>query len=319
MARWQRRARSGLGLFAVAFAVVRLVVRSASAAKRRSRRQPIERLDPKATSEIRGGDVVQLKGAKRDVRVEFASQVSYTDGRTKFTSFKAHRRRSRRPLVRDLRARSVRSAPSSAPTTSSGDVTLEDLGWPDSDDAAGQRSPRPRASSAARARCSSSAIARPGLASASPTTGTLDRLALLDRPSSTSRRQRTQRRRCRSTSGSAGYSRAERYMRFEREHAHGADGPGDRSRSTRRSSCCAIATSPSTSSCAADRGSRQRRRQLAAGDAGARHQPALRGPTGGRCEQTHPGRPARRFNSDVRSRGRAQQLRGEFDRRVARA
>ena len=37
----------------------------------------------------RGGDAVQVKGAKRDIRVEFASQMLYTDGRTKYTGFKA--------------------------------------------------------------------------------------------------------------------------------------------------------------------------------------------------------------------------------------
>ena len=52
--------------------------------------QPVERLDPKAASEIRGGDVVQVKGAKRDIRVEFGSQILYTDGRMKYTSFKAY-------------------------------------------------------------------------------------------------------------------------------------------------------------------------------------------------------------------------------------
>ena len=51
---------------------------------------PIERLDPKATSEIRGGDVLQHKGTKRDIKVEFGSQMSYADGRSQFTSFKAH-------------------------------------------------------------------------------------------------------------------------------------------------------------------------------------------------------------------------------------
>lgn len=51
--------------------------------------QAIERIDPEAASEIRGGDAVQLKGAQRDVRVEFASQVLYPDGRTKYTGFKA--------------------------------------------------------------------------------------------------------------------------------------------------------------------------------------------------------------------------------------
>ena len=88
MARWQRHARLGLGLFALVFAGVLWV------AKRERAAPPppaaIERLDPKATSEIRGGDVLQHKGTKRDIKVEFGSQMSYTDGRSQFTSFKAH-------------------------------------------------------------------------------------------------------------------------------------------------------------------------------------------------------------------------------------
>jgi lipopolysaccharide export system protein LptA len=43
---------------------------------------PIERIDPKATVETRGCDVVQLKGSKQDLRVECESQVTYEDGQT---------------------------------------------------------------------------------------------------------------------------------------------------------------------------------------------------------------------------------------------
>jgi lipopolysaccharide export system protein LptA len=87
MARWQRRARFGFGLFAAAFAIVLWFVigerRTATPAP------PVARLDPKAVSEIKGGDVVQVKGAKRDIRVEFATQVLYEDGSAKYTGFKA--------------------------------------------------------------------------------------------------------------------------------------------------------------------------------------------------------------------------------------
>jgi lipopolysaccharide export system protein LptA len=88
MARWQRYARLGLGLFAVGFAGVLWF----ATAERTEPPPPapIERLDPKATSEIRGGDVLQHKGTKRDIKVEFGSQMSYSDGRSQFTSFKAH-------------------------------------------------------------------------------------------------------------------------------------------------------------------------------------------------------------------------------------
>ncbi len=87
MARWQKQLRLGLGVFAVAFAAVLWLI----IGERQSPPpiQTVERLDSKSASEIRGGDAIQLKGAKRDVRVEFASQILYTDGRTKYTAFKA--------------------------------------------------------------------------------------------------------------------------------------------------------------------------------------------------------------------------------------
>ena len=50
---------------------------------------PPERLDPEAVAEIRHGDVVQLKADRSDVRIEFASQATYKDGRTKLGAFKA--------------------------------------------------------------------------------------------------------------------------------------------------------------------------------------------------------------------------------------
>jgi LPS export ABC transporter protein LptC/lipopolysaccharide transport protein LptA len=60
----------------------------------RERAQPaaapqIARIDPKATIETRGGDVIQLKGARQDIRIEFASQVSYEDGQSKLLGVKA--------------------------------------------------------------------------------------------------------------------------------------------------------------------------------------------------------------------------------------
>ena len=87
MARWQRHARSVFGIFAVAFAVALWFLIG--------ERQPapppatVERLDPKAVSEIKGGDIVQVKGATRDIRVQFATQVLYGDGSAKYTGFKA--------------------------------------------------------------------------------------------------------------------------------------------------------------------------------------------------------------------------------------
>ena len=87
MARWQRHARLGLGLFAIAFAATLWL--AIGERRQQAAVEPVKRLDPTAASEIRGGDAVQVKGAKRDVRVEFASQILYTDGRTKYSGFKA--------------------------------------------------------------------------------------------------------------------------------------------------------------------------------------------------------------------------------------
>jgi lipopolysaccharide export system protein LptA len=87
MARWQRHARLGFGLFAAAFAIVLWFVIGERRAPPPA--APVERLDPEAVSEIKGGDVVQVKGSKRDIRVEFATQVLYSDGSAKYTGFKA--------------------------------------------------------------------------------------------------------------------------------------------------------------------------------------------------------------------------------------
>lgn len=75
-----------LGLFAVAFAVATFFAI-------RDRETPVAasppiRLDPKAAIETRGGDVIQLKGARQDVRVEFDGQVTYEDGQSKLLGVK---------------------------------------------------------------------------------------------------------------------------------------------------------------------------------------------------------------------------------------
>jgi lipopolysaccharide export system protein LptA len=87
MAGWQRRARLGLGLFTAALAVSLWFVID----ERRVSTPPasVERLEPNVVSEIKGGDVVQVKGAKRDIRIEFATQSLYDDGSAKYTGFKA--------------------------------------------------------------------------------------------------------------------------------------------------------------------------------------------------------------------------------------
>ncbi|MCA1586696.1 MAG: LPS export ABC transporter periplasmic protein LptC [Acidobacteria bacterium] len=88
MSSWQRRARAGFGLFAIVFAgalYFAIGERPPTVAA-----TPPPRLDPKATVETRGGNVVQLKGAQQDVRVEFAGQVTYEDGQSKLLDVKAY-------------------------------------------------------------------------------------------------------------------------------------------------------------------------------------------------------------------------------------
>lgn len=77
----------GLGFFALVLIGIVLF-------NMRERAQPaptpqLARIDPKATIETRGGDVVQLKGAKQDIRIEFSGQVTYDDGQSKLLGVKA--------------------------------------------------------------------------------------------------------------------------------------------------------------------------------------------------------------------------------------
>ena len=211
MARWQKRARVGLGVFAVTFAVVLWLMMG-------ERQGPapapvVERLDPKSATEIKGGDAVQVKGAKQDIRVEFASQVLYTDGRTKYTNFKA--------FVDDRGGRSFAITGDEAwvgKDLSAYDVT-GNVQLKTSD---GLTATTPQASFA-----EADGILKgtgPVQFQRGRTTGSgvgftydrsLDRLWLLDKaqiqvaPSKDTGGMKV-------TSGSAGYSRAERYMRFER-------------------------------------------------------------------------------------------------------
>ncbi len=66
----------------MAIGVAGAVAYTCAPAARACRRRPIERLDPRATVETRGGDVIQLKGTRQDLRVEFQGQVTYEDGQT---------------------------------------------------------------------------------------------------------------------------------------------------------------------------------------------------------------------------------------------
>lgn len=83
---WQKRARAGLAL--VAIGVAGAVGYTLRPREVRVAPPPVERLDPKATIETRGGDVIQLKGSRQDARIEFERQVTYDTGETKLFGVK---------------------------------------------------------------------------------------------------------------------------------------------------------------------------------------------------------------------------------------
>ncbi|MCC7241784.1 MAG: LPS export ABC transporter periplasmic protein LptC, partial [Acidobacteria bacterium] len=77
---WRKRLRLGIAVFGIGLAA--FVVSVTRPRESRTAPPPVARLDPSATVETRGCEVVQLRGAKQDLRVECASQVTYQDGRT---------------------------------------------------------------------------------------------------------------------------------------------------------------------------------------------------------------------------------------------
>ena len=86
VARWQKQARwivalVGIGVAASVAYTLRPRETAAPPAK-------IERLDPKASIETIGGDAVQLKGERQNLRIEFASQTTNEAGETKLHGVK---------------------------------------------------------------------------------------------------------------------------------------------------------------------------------------------------------------------------------------
>jgi lipopolysaccharide export system protein LptA len=212
MARWQRHARLGLGAFAFVFAGVVWFMTGTRTAPPPA--APIERLDPAATSEIRGGDVLQHKGTTRDVKVEFGSQMTYADGRSQFTTFKAHvDDRGGRSFV--ISGQKATVGPELSSYDLEGDVTLQ------TSDGLTVTTPQATFTEAEgvvrgngpvkfrRERTSGSGVGF-------TYDRTLDRLALLDRASIAVAPAADGAGGMAVTSGAANYSRAERFMRFER-------------------------------------------------------------------------------------------------------
>lgn len=77
---WRKRLRLAIAVFGVCLAAFVFYVMRPRETRQPS--APIQRIDPKATVETRGCDVVQLKGSRQDLRVECDTQATYEDGQT---------------------------------------------------------------------------------------------------------------------------------------------------------------------------------------------------------------------------------------------
>lgn len=86
MSSWQKRAQIALAV--IAAGVIGVVGYTLRPREARVAPVPIERLDPKAMVETRGGDVIQLKGSRQDARIEFERQVTYDTGETRLMGVK---------------------------------------------------------------------------------------------------------------------------------------------------------------------------------------------------------------------------------------
>lgn len=80
---WQKYARWGVALFAVVFAGV--VYRAMGERQIAGPAMPVERLDPKASSEAISGLLRRLMGAEQEFEIGYATILGYPDGTTKFT------------------------------------------------------------------------------------------------------------------------------------------------------------------------------------------------------------------------------------------
>jgi lipopolysaccharide transport protein LptA len=86
MTRWQKRARIFVAVLAIGVtAIVAYTMRPREAV---APPPPIEKPNPNATIVTRGGDVVQLKGATQDLKIDFQRQETYKDGQTKLFDVK---------------------------------------------------------------------------------------------------------------------------------------------------------------------------------------------------------------------------------------
>jgi len=81
LTRWQRRARLGLAIFGVVFAV--FVARQLKRREVPPQPPAVARTDPIAISETTGGQLLRFKGSREDVSVAYEKQLTYANGNNK--------------------------------------------------------------------------------------------------------------------------------------------------------------------------------------------------------------------------------------------
>ena len=83
MLSWQKRARLGVAVFGIVFAVV--VYAAIGERRVAPPPRPVERLDPKAMAETEGATMQQTRGARMDFEITGARIQAYADGSSKLT------------------------------------------------------------------------------------------------------------------------------------------------------------------------------------------------------------------------------------------
>jgi lipopolysaccharide transport protein LptA/LPS export ABC transporter protein LptC len=121
MTPWQRRARTALGVFVVAFlAVLYFALRRPGPVQPI---RPLTREDPKASVEASRGEYVVAKGTRQEVRIEYDKLLHYPDGRAKLANIRAKiPRRAGRDFM--LTGRELEAGPNQSDVRIHGDVRL---------------------------------------------------------------------------------------------------------------------------------------------------------------------------------------------------
>ena len=121
MTLWQRRARTALGAFVVAFLLVLYFAVRRPQPVQPSR--PLKREDPQASVEASRGEYVVAKGTRQEVRIQYDKLLHYPDGRAKLFIIKAKiPRRAGRDFT--LTGRELEAGPNQSSVTIRGDVRV---------------------------------------------------------------------------------------------------------------------------------------------------------------------------------------------------